>query len=86
MNWCNKVPIDFKFCPKMSRFITHMKKLNDPDVPLQKFFDIFDLMKDRLGPVLIQIPPSLSFNREKVDFFFKKLWKKWRCEGVRLAI
>src|SRR5688500_8949980 len=55
INWLNVVPDDFVFCPKMSRFLTHMKKLRDPEEPLQRFFGIFEPIKKKLGPILIQL-------------------------------
>src|SRR5687768_2886137 len=69
-NWVAKVPGGFKFCPKLSRYITHMKKLNDPEEPLQKFFEIFEPMCPVMGPVLIQLPPSLKYNKNVAETFF----------------
>src|SRR5688572_13230894 len=45
LNWIEKVPKRFRFCPKMSRYLTHMKKLHDPEESLQKFFSVFDEMR-----------------------------------------
>jgi len=73
INWAEKVPANFLFCPKISRYITHMKKLHEPEEPLQRFFDVFDLIKKHLGPVLIQLPPSLTFDQDKAIHFFKLL-------------
>src|SRR5437763_2225412 len=50
--WMKQVPGDFLFCPKMSRFLTHMKKLNDPEEPLERFFTLFEPMRKMMGPVL----------------------------------
>jgi len=58
--WMNRTPETFRFCPKMSRFITHQMRLRKPQEPLQKFFDVFTGMIPRLGPILIQLPPGLS--------------------------
>lgn len=68
--WAESVPGDFTFCPKISRYLTHMKKLHDPQEPLMRFFDIFDTMKDRLGPILIQLPPSLKYDEFLAANFF----------------
>jgi len=73
INWVAKVPHGFKFCPKMSRYITHMKKLNDVQEALERFFLVFEPMRTRCGPVLVQLPPSLKFNEEVVADFFKLL-------------
>jgi len=71
INWINKVPPDFKFCPKMSRYVTHMKKLNNPEEPLERFFDVFQPMGPLMGPVLVQLPPFLKFNYDIADHFYK---------------
>lgn len=53
--WMQRTPDNFKFCPKLSRFITHQKRLLQIEEPLEKYFALFDKMKIRLGPVLIQL-------------------------------
>ncbi len=73
INWTTKVPEDFKFCAKMSRYVTHMKKLHQPEEPLERFFEIFQPMHARMGPVLIQLPPFLKFNYEVANHFYQVL-------------
>lgn len=81
--WVETVNSRFKFCPKISRYITHMKKLNDPEDTLPAFFDVFDPYIKHLGPVLIQLPPNLPFHEEKVHIFLTAL-KKYK--GYRFAV
>ena len=45
---------------KMSRYLTHIKRLRDPAEPVQRFLDHADGLGDRLGPVLVQLPPNLK--------------------------
>lgn len=71
--WANMVPDGFLFCPKMSRFLTHMKKLREPREPLERFFGIFEHIKKHLGPVLIQLPASLHFHEDVVTTFYEIL-------------
>lgn len=78
LNWAAKVPKHFKFCPKISRYLTHMKKLHEPEESLQRFFEVFEPIRKQLGPVLIQLPPSLKFNYEVVEHFFKILKKEYK--------
>ena len=78
MKWMEQVPKNFLFCPKMSRYLTHMKKLNEPEEPLERFFNIFEPMKKMMGPVLIQLPPSLKFDYDTADHFFNLLKKQYR--------
>lgn len=72
-NWVTKVPADFKFCVKMNRYITQLKKLNDPEEPLERFFTAIEAVKPLCGPVLIQLPASLPFNYDKTEHFFSLL-------------
>jgi uncharacterized protein YecE (DUF72 family) len=73
-SWHEDTPRDFVFAVKGSRFITHMKKLRDIEVPLANFFasGIFNLA-GKLGPFLWQFPPNFTFNREKIEAFFELL-------------
>lgn len=80
IEWTKKVPRDFLFCPKMSRFLTHMKKLKDPEEPLERFFGIFEPMKHMMGPVLLQLPAMLKFNCQKTEHLYhllKTLYRKY---------
>ena len=71
--WVEKTPKGFMFCPKMSKYLTHIKRLHEPEEPLQKFFKVFEPIKKHLGPVLIQLPPSLKFDADLVTAFFDAL-------------
>jgi uncharacterized protein YecE (DUF72 family) len=72
-NWMKNVPEDFLFCPKVSRYLSHMKKLNEPEEPLERFFTIFEPMKNQMGPVLIQLPERVAFNNIREERFFEIL-------------
>jgi uncharacterized protein YecE (DUF72 family) len=50
-----------------------MKKLNEPEEPMHRFFEVFAQVKKHLGPVLIQLPPNLGFNEERTAYFFRLL-------------
>ncbi|HYO21973.1 MAG TPA: DUF72 domain-containing protein [Flavisolibacter sp.] len=71
--WAELVPDDFVFCPKMSRYLTHMKKLKDPEEPLERFFSVFNYMEKKMGPVLIQLPEMLRFNYDVAEHFYRLL-------------
>jgi uncharacterized protein YecE (DUF72 family) len=86
LNWVDKVPAHFKFCPKMSRYLTHMKKLNEPEEPLQRFFEVFSHAKKYLGPVLIQLPPSLKYNEEVARNFFEVLKHRYHTYSFALEV
>jgi uncharacterized protein YecE (DUF72 family) len=61
----------------MSRYLTHLKKLNDPEES-QKFFDVFEPTYKNLGPVLIQLPRLLGFNSEKAENLYHILKTKYK--------
>jgi uncharacterized protein YecE (DUF72 family) len=73
-SWYDDTPDDFVFAVKGSRFITHMKKLRDVEIPLANFFasGIFNL-REKLGPFLWQFPPNFTYNEEKIEAFFEML-------------
>jgi uncharacterized protein YecE (DUF72 family) len=67
--WMNRTPETFRFCTKLNRFITHELKLVNSEGALEKYFEVFENMKSRLGPVLIQLPPALSFDKTLIHEF-----------------
>ena len=71
--WMKDTPDNFKFCVKMSRYLTHIKRLHDPAEPLSRFFHIFSPMQKKMGPVLIQLPASLQFDEKLVSNFYNAL-------------
>jgi uncharacterized protein YecE (DUF72 family) len=96
--WAAETPDDFVFAVKGPRFITHMKKLRDAEVPLANFLasGIFRLGR-KLGPILWQLPPNLGFDSARLESFFKllprdtqhagdiaRLHDKWLADRVEL--
>ena len=71
--WAASVPPDFRFAVKLPREITHTRKLIDTDEPLDRFLGEIRPLGGKLGPLLIQLPPSLAFNQEVATGFFKLL-------------
>jgi uncharacterized protein YecE (DUF72 family) len=63
-NWFATVPDDFVFALKLSRFITHIKRLNDVKDPWREFLKGARSLKHKLGPILLQFPPSFKGNDE----------------------
>jgi uncharacterized protein YecE (DUF72 family) len=58
--WRARTPAGFRFAVKMSRYLTHNKRLKDPAEPVARFLDRADGLGDKLGPVLVQLPPTLK--------------------------
>jgi uncharacterized protein YecE (DUF72 family) len=72
--WRAQTPAGFVFSVKGPRFVTHMKKLADVEVPLANFFASGVLaLRDQLGPVLWQLPPTLGFDADRLASFFALL-------------
>lgn len=71
--WRAQAPPRFLYAVKASRYLTHMKKLQDPEEPLETFFERARLLKPRLGPVLYQLPPHWRLNLERFEHFLLAL-------------
>ena len=84
--WAKRVPAAFTFCPKMSRYLTHMKKLNDPEESFERFFETFTPLKRKLGPVLIQLPPALAFEHEKAETLYKLCRRKYAYYSFAMEV
>lgn len=73
--WAERTPPSFVFAWKVSRFITHNKKLNDCADPVALVFGRMAPLGDKLGPSLIQLPPQLRRNDDRLAGFLKLLPK-----------
>ena len=75
-NWYKRTPSNFRFVIKGSRFITHIKRLQDCKEPLSLFMQRAANLKDKLSCILWQTPPSLSYDSKRIKDFVKYL-KEW---------
>ena len=72
--WYDETPPDFIFSVKGSRFITHMKKLRGVETALANFFASGLLcLREKLGPLLWQLPPKLGYDAARLEAFFALL-------------
>ena len=71
--WAGTVPDDFRFSVKLPRIITHERKLLGSREALDEFFADVAPLGHKLGPVLVQLPPSLAFDARRARAFFKLL-------------
>jgi uncharacterized protein YecE (DUF72 family) len=55
--WREETPDDFVIAAKASRFLTHQKRLRDPEGPVDLFMERARHLGSKLGPVLLQLPP-----------------------------
>ncbi len=63
-SWNRRVPDDFRFAVKASRFITHVQRLKESAEALQRFLEGARLLEEKLGPVLFQLPPGFHRTEE----------------------
>lgn len=77
-HWCECVPEHFIFSVKASRYITHMKKLNDPAAGVSAFLQRISILGDKLGPILFQLPPRWRFNPQRLAAMLQALSTEFR--------
>ncbi|MEL7833169.1 DUF72 domain-containing protein [Fodinibius sp. Rm-B-1B1-1] len=80
--WYNKVPTDFKFFPKVNRYISHLKWLNDIETATEDYYDSIIHFKEKLGTTFLQLRGNF-----KPKYFDRvaRFIGRWP-EGVPLAI
>jgi uncharacterized protein YecE (DUF72 family) len=72
-SWAKRAPVRFLFAVKASRFLTHMKKLKDPEEPIDRLFGRMRALGRHLGPVLYQLPPGWKLDRDRLEHFLQAL-------------
>ena len=76
--WRKETGRDFLFSIKASRYISHMKKLKDPGETVPPLLSKADFLKEKLGPILFQLPPGWSVNQERLQNFLSFLPEGYR--------
>lgn len=71
--WRDLVPTGFVFSVKASRYITHMKKLREPKTTTGELFNRVAVLRDKLGPILFQLPPRWGFDPGRLKAFLESL-------------
>ncbi len=91
--WRDSTPADFCFAAKASRFITHNKKLKDPENALHNLLPRLEALGAKLGPILFQLPPKWKYNAERLEglltllprrrrYAFEFREPSWICDAV----
>ncbi|WP_051367997.1 DUF72 domain-containing protein [Hamadaea tsunoensis] len=80
-DWAARTPDGFVFAPKMSRYLTHVRRLRDPAEPVARFLDRCAALGGHLGPVLLQLPPTLRADDDALDDTLRRF-----PSGVRVAV
>lgn len=76
--WRDATPPNFEFAIKASRFLTHNKKLKEPENALNNFLPRAEALAEKLGPILFQLPPKWGINLERLSEFLEALPKYHR--------
>jgi uncharacterized protein YecE (DUF72 family) len=76
--WREQAPRRFLYAVKASRFLTHMKKLKEPEDPLSRFFEGATELAKHLGPVLYQLPPAWKLDLPRFEHFLRALPRGYR--------
>lgn len=77
IQWRKSVPTGFLFAVKASRYITHMKKLNDPEEPVSRFLKGVQKLESKVGPILFQLPPNWNLNLGRLHSFLEVLPREY---------
>lgn len=80
-SWRARTPSDYVVTVKASRFLTHVKRLTEPQEPVARLLDRVSALGDRLGALLVQLPPDLQVRLDRLD-------ETLRCfpAGTRLVV
>jgi uncharacterized protein YecE (DUF72 family) len=65
--WRDATPSDFLMAVKASRYLTHVRRLQDPAEPVARLMDRVEGLGPRLGPILLQLPPTLKMDLSRLD-------------------
>jgi uncharacterized protein YecE (DUF72 family) len=65
--WRESVPPGFRFALKLSRYLTHIRRLREPAEPVATFLERARPLADRLGPLLLQLPPNFAVDAERLE-------------------
>ena len=84
--WREKTPGGFCFAVKASRFLTHVKKLDQAEEPLRRLLGSAQGLGSKLGPLLFQLPPSLSYEKERLVNFLEVLSEQRAGAEFRAAL
>ena len=71
--WYKHSPKKMIFAVKANRFITHMRKLTQPEEPVTRLFASIEALNEKLGPILFQLPPKWKVNVARLKEFLEVL-------------
>src|SRR6516225_2016783 len=72
-DWGAEVPAEFRFVLKASQRITHMQRLKDAGDSVAYLLKVARVLKERLGPLLFQLPPNMKKDAPRLRDFLRLL-------------
>jgi uncharacterized protein YecE (DUF72 family) len=96
-DWRRRTPDGFLMAVKASRYLTHVRRLREPAAPVALLMERAELLGDRLGPVLLQLPPTMALDLDALDgalrafpagvrVAFEPRHRTWMVPEVRRAL
>jgi uncharacterized protein YecE (DUF72 family) len=81
--WAERLPADFVMTVKLSRYLSHIRRLRDPQDPVDTFLERVEPLRagGRLGPLLLQLPPTLRIELDRLTEVIRALPR-----SLRLAV
>jgi uncharacterized protein YecE (DUF72 family) len=80
--WHDQTPPGFVMAIKASRYLTHLKRLIDPDAPLARLFERAAALGARLGPILYQLPGRFHADLPRLERFLAALPRELARDGA----
>lgn len=82
VRWRDDTPEDFSFAVKVSRYVSHVRRLQDAGEALAQFLERAALLGSKLGPLLVQLPPQFQLDLPRLDRFLGTLAEghRWTLE------
>jgi uncharacterized protein YecE (DUF72 family) len=94
--WAAQVPAGFMFAVKASRYLTHVRRLRDPEEPVTRLLERADGLGQACGPFLVQLPPNLRADAHALDRTLRAFGRRrvavelrhpsWHTDDVRRVL
>jgi uncharacterized protein YecE (DUF72 family) len=76
--WAARTPPDFRMAVKASRYLTHILRLQEPEAPVELLVDHASGLGDKLGPILVQLPPSFEAQPARLEATLAAFPPSWQ--------
>jgi uncharacterized protein YecE (DUF72 family) len=77
-SWAERTPVGFVMAVKASRYLTHIRRLRDPEEPVQLLVERARELGDKRGPILLQLPPTMRVAVDRLKATLESFPTDWR--------